>query len=228
VRVWSGTRGRRARSPHRQTRRSLAALARIGVECRHLHAGARQSRRDTGPMVPSPMTAPLSPVPSHRSPVSPSTSCTPRGPRPGRARLARRMAGSETGNASARSMMAPSRYLRWRNALRNPWTSGGAFLQELELRRQLLRVGGEAGRALILFLLRFSEDAEIGRVQRGELPVHPALDLAARRGSLDKAPPRRRACWTDSAGCYSTPDDGLAVTKVGTLPLGLRRKYSSV
>ncbi len=56
------------------------------------------------------------------------------------------------------------------------------LIQKLELRRQLLRVGREACRPFILFFLRLSEDAEIWRVQRGELPVHPTLDLAACSG----------------------------------------------
>jgi len=48
------------------------------------------------------------------------------------------------------------------------------------LRSQFLDVGGEARGALLVLLLRVLEDAEIGRVERGELPVHPAFDLAAR------------------------------------------------
>jgi hypothetical protein len=47
---------------------------------------------------------------------------------------------------------------------------------------QFLGVRGEARGALFLLLLGLSKDAEVGPVQRSELPIHPAFDLGARRG----------------------------------------------
>src|SRR6185369_15851618 len=58
-----------------------------------------------------------------------------------------------------------------------PGLAGRALLQDLELGRQLLGIARPARRALGGGLLGLLEDPEIGAVQRGELPIHPALDL---------------------------------------------------
>src|SRR5262245_64904838 len=64
----------------------------------------------------------------------------------------------------------------------NPGTSADAALQNIQLRLHFLGILGPARRAFGGGLLGFAEDAEIGVVERGELPIEPAIHLAPRAG----------------------------------------------